>query len=69
MIYTQFTFDSTQDISRHPVIIEARKRHYAMERYLDDMRKTTKKLIDDGYPSLANQYQACLLTIFSAAFL
>ena len=59
-----FTFDSTQDISRDPVIIDARKRHFENERIKEDIRKTVQGLHDEGYHDLAMQYQSIMLAVY-----
>ena len=63
MRFHKFTFDSTQDISRHPIIVEARNRHFETERRLDEIKRTRDQLLSDGYGDLAWQYYANAMAI------
>lgn len=63
------TFDSTQDISRHPVIIAARNRHFEMERAWDEIMRKRAELCADGYHELANTYLSCAIVVFNMRFL
>jgi hypothetical protein len=58
-----FTFDSTQDISRHPVIIEARNKYCERERQRKLIIDTFYELAADGYNELAGKYLSAALSI------